>query len=368
MKKKKMSIAGKVRQNSKEKARGSASYGYLNLPQGVNVFKVEPGGRVTMDIMPYEISDPRHPDSSDQVPLEVGDLWYKRPFKLHRNVGVDKESIVCPTSFGKRCPICNYRAERMRAGADKEETGPMRASDRNLYAIIPHGVKGFDKKPYIWDISAFCFQNMLSEEIEESEENAEFANLEDGLTLKVRFSEESIGTGKGSTSFAKVSRIDFVERDEQYDEKILKDIPDLDKVLSCPDYKVLERKFLELDPDEEEEEETSAQAEPEEEEEAPTPRKRKKVKPEPEEEDEPEEEEEEEAPTPPRRKKAKPEPEPEEEEEEEEEAPTPKRKGKPAKKESGDCPFGHKFGKDCEKHEDCDECDKWDECIEAKEG
>ena len=349
MKKKKMSIAGKVRQNSKEKARGSASYGYLNLPQGVNVFKVEPGGRVTMDIMPYEISDPRHPDSSDQVPLEVGDLWYKRPFKLHRNVGVDKESIVCPTSFGKRCPICNYRAERMRAGADKEETGPMRASDRNLYVVIPHGVKGFDKKPYIWDISAFCFQNMLSEEIEESEENAEFANLEDGLTLKVRFSEESIGTGKGSTSFAKVSRIDFVERDEQYDEKILKDIPDLDKVLSCPDYKVLERKFLELDPDEEEEEETSAQAEPEEEEEAPTPRKRKRVKPEPEPEPEPEEED-------------------EPEEEEEEEAPAPKRKGKPAKKESGDCPFGHKFGKDCEKHEDCDECDKWDECIEAKEG
>ena len=29
------------------------------------------------------------------------------------------------------------------------------------------------------------------------------------------------------------------------------------------------------------------------------------------------------------------------------------------------CPFGHVFGKDCEKFDDCDSCDLWDDCIEA---
>ena len=31
------------------------------------------------------------------------------------------------------------------------------------------------------------------------------------------------------------------------------------------------------------------------------------------------------------------------------------------------CPYGHRFGIDCETKDDCDQCDEWDECIEYKE-
>ena len=356
-KKRKINLASKVRKNSEERGRGAA-YGYLTLPQGSKVFKVEPGSRVTLDILPYIVSDPKHPDNSDQVEINAGDIWYKRPFRLHRNVGVDKQSIVCPTSFGKRCPICNYRADRMRTGAPKTETDPLRASERNLYVVVPFDSKEFDSKPHIWDISNFCFQSMLGEELDESEENAAFANLEDGLSLKIRFSEEVIGTGKKTNKFAKVSRIDFVEREEQYDESILDKVPDLDKVLTCMDYDALEKKFLELDDgadsdsDDSEDEKPKRPAKPA--------RSKAKKEPEPEEdEDEPEEEPEEDEDEPPKK---------------------PTRKGKTAsskeeakpektgKKGKDRCPHGHKFGVDCEEHDSCDDCDIWDDCIEAKEG
>ena len=45
------------------------------------------------------------------------------------------------------------------------------------------------------------------------------------------------------------------------------------------------------------------------------------------------------------------------------------KKDKSSKKSKpGDnCPHGHKFGVDCEKHEICDDCDEWDPCLEEKE-
>jgi hypothetical protein len=110
---------------------------------------------------------------------------------------------------------------------------------------------------------------------------------------------------------------------------------------------------------------------------------RKPKAPEPEEEDEEEEEE----PKPKKKAAKKPEPEPEEEEEEEDvcvacqgtgknskggeckicQGSGEKPKAKPENKAGvKKCPFGHKFGTDCEKFDTCDDCDLWDECIDAK--
>ena len=38
----------------------------------------------------------------------------------------------------------------------------------------------------------------------------------------------------------------------------------------------------------------------------------------------------------------------------------PKAEAKPATKTQ--CPYNHKYGVDCEKHEDCDNCECWDAC------
>ena len=37
------------------------------------------------------------------------------------------------------------------------------------------------------------------------------------------------------------------------------------------------------------------------------------------------------------------------------------------KKANNKCPEGHKFGKDCEKFDECDDCDLWEKCIDESD-
>jgi len=349
---------GKVSKDSQRQKAQASQFGYLNLPKGIQMFQEEPG-RVWLDILPYKVTDEKHPDRDDELGIAVpGELWYKRPFKIHRNVGVNNETVVCLTSIGKRCPICEYRAKLRKEGGNEEEVAALRPSRRNLYVVVPKNNKKYDEEPHIWDISQYCFQDLLNDEIEEDEEVAGFPDLEDGLTLKIRFSEEKFG----KNTFSMASRIDFIDRDEAYDESILDEVPNLDEILEVLPYKRMEAKFFELD---EAEEETEDEEEEDDIPDFSSKRKRRKLK-EPEEEEEEEEEEEDKPKQKSGSKPVKAEEEPEEEEEEEPPARRTKRNKK--KKTANKCPYGHVFGKDCDEYpDDCDECDLWDECIEASE-
>lgn len=362
MTKSKSKFRGRVSRDAHRQKQSASNYGYLQLPSGVSMFKEEPGGRIRLDIMPYIVTEERHPDRDDENQIAIpGDVWYKRPFKVHRGIGSGNDSYVCPTSIGKRCPICDYRLKRMKEGAEREETDALKPSLRNLYVVIPVKSKEHEEEPHIWDISQAMFQKLLNEELEENPDYEIFPDLEEGLTLYIRFDSRTIG--KRGRPFAEASRIDFEDRKEMYDESIMDEIPDLDKVLKIYSFKELEMKFLEID----EEEPGEPVIEDEEEEEVVRKplRKHKTV----EEESEPEEEQEEE----PVRKIKKPirKQEPEEEEEQEEEK--PKRNiRKPVLttkgKDNGErCPHGHRFGIDTEKFDECDDCTLWDTCIEEKE-
>ena len=357
--KRKGSFKGKVAADAKRQKSAASNYGYLKLGRDVQIFKEEPGSRVRLDIMPYEVTDQNHPDRNDDLGIaQKGDLWYKRPFKIHRNIGASNETVVCPTGIGKKCPICEYRTKRMREGADKEETNALRPALRNLYAVVPVDSKSHEAVPHVWDISQYLFQNLLNDELEEDADYERFPELEDGLTLRIRFDSKTIGK---SNPFAEASRIDFEDRKKAYGEDILEDIPNLDDMLTILSYKQLEAMFMEVE-DEDIAEEDVEEAEEKDDIPKPPRRRRKKAEPEPEEDEEEEEEEEEEVPD-----------EEEEPEEEEEEKPKPKtrtrtrdkKKGKKDEKER--CPYGHRFGIDTEEFDDCDECEEWDDCIEAKE-
>lgn len=383
----KRKFKGSVSRNAAKQARG-AQFGHLKLPKGLNVFKEDPGSRVNLDIMPYEVTVSNHPDRDDEYEIAVnGSLWYKRPYWLHRSIGSDNQSIVCPSSAGQKCPICEYRAQLLKEGADwsDDSVKALKPSMRNLYVVIPKGNKKYDEVPHVWDISQFLFQEKLNEEIGENEEYEVFPDLEEGLTLRIRFSKESFGSNK----FAETSRIDFKKRDKPYDESILEDIPSLDDLLEIPSYKAVEAIFFggidpeEVDPEEEEEEEKKPA------------RNRKRPQPEPEEDDddeddedddddvdvEPEEEEEEEEeeqkgapPKPPARTRGKKTEEPKKDNKKADKVDSKKNDKKPSKKEedkkSGkkSCPYGHKFGNDCEEYDECDKCKMWEACMDASEG
>ena len=375
MKKKTKKFGNKVAGNSKKQNQEGSSYGYMQLPKGIGVFKEEPGGTCLLDILPYEVSDKRHPDRDDSLEIAVqGELWYKRPFKIHRQVGVNNEAIVCPTSIGRKSIISEYRTKRMNEGAPKDETDGYKQSKRNLYIVVPKELKGFkqdyEEKPHIWNISQAMFQKLLNEEVAENEDYGIFPDLEEGLSLRIRWASKTIGKSK---PFAEASRIDFEERDEPYDESILKTVPDLDKVLIVLSADEIERMFFELEDEPETKDKTK---DPEDE--KPAEAKGRGTKKE-----EPKKKEKEDPPfdsdgdecvacegtgTNSKGRECRicegtgVKPEEKEKEPEKEKETTPK------KSSDSECPKGHEWATDCEEYpDDCDDCDLWDKCLSAKE-
>ena len=318
-------FAGTVSRNAARQLRNQ--FGYLRLPKGVAVFEEEPGSRVSLDFIPYKITSAKHPDRDDEYGVAMpGGYWYKRPFFLHRNVGADNQTVVCPTSNGDKCPICEYRAKLLKEGADwnDESVRALKPSRRNLYVVVPKGNRKYDEVPHIWDISQHCFQDALNEELSENETYETFPDPQEGYTLQIRFSEETYRTNK----FAKTSRIDFVERAKQYKDSIMDEVPSLDEVLDVPSYKTLEALFFgglsASEVDEwtfDDEDETSP------------PKVAKPAKADDEDDDPPK-------PAPKMSRTAK----------------------DPAKSR---CPHGHEFGTDCDEYDDCDKCAVWDACQSA---
>jgi len=372
------SFKDKVAFNSAQSRSKTGNYGHLLLPRGVSVFKEEPASRVDMDMIPYIIKEDRHPDRDEERDVAVkGSMWYKRPYKLHRSVGPENVNLVCPVSFGKRCPICEHRSRLLAQGADwkDEAVKSARPSDRNVYYVIPKGHKKFEERIHIWDISNFLFQQHLDEELDENPDFGMFPDLESGLMMRIRFSEETFERNK----YAATSRIDFVERDYAYGEEMIKDLVPLDQVLQVKDYRDISSIYHEG--------EDVAEAEDgAEEDEAPRvavmarPKANGSTKPiarmtrsdpkpqeEPEEDEAPVEEPVEEAP-PPRQVMRRAEPaKPVAAPVAAKPAAKPVSRPAPAAVASGECPSGYQFGIECDKHDECEECPVWSDCYAAQE-
>jgi len=359
--KKKSRFKGTVSRNAERQARGSSQYGYLRLPKGVNVFKEEPRTRVELDIIPYVVTYDNHPDKDEEYRIAVkGELWYKRPYWLHRSVGPDNQSVVCPSSVGKPCPICEYRAQLLKDGVkwDDDTVKALKPSMRNLYVVIPKNNKNYPEEPHIWDISQFLFQDKLNEEIQENEECETFPDLEEGYTLRIRFAEGTFGTNK----FAEVSRIDFIERKKPYDESILEKIPSLDDMLEILPYPTIEAMFFgNMSPDEDEDEEYDDED-------------LKKKKEDEDIDDDMDEDEDEYDEDIDDDEDVDEYDEDIDDDEDEEEYDKKKAKSSPKRrtteqksKGKNSCPYGHEFGVDNDSYDDCDNCEVWEKCLEASE-
>ena len=179
-------------------------------------------------------------------------------------------------------------------------------------------------------------------------------------------------------SMWEVRSITFTERDD-FDEKILDEIPNLDTILKVIPYNTLKDKFFEMEHepdagaiepvDDDEKDERPVRSHRKEQSE-PIRRKRRE-----EPEEDPDEEEapparskRTEAPASPMRRKPAPAKE-EEPEDEPEEDPTPVRRGKSEQTSKGGktCPYGHRFGVDTDNFDDCADCELWDDCIDKKQ-
>ena len=303
---KKISFKGQASAAAEERASRTSGYGYLKLPKNLGVFSPEPGKSITLDFFPYEVTSKNHPDKHEETGRAVkGAWWYKRPFKIHRNIGSDKTTEVCLGSINKPCPVCEYKVKRAKEGAEQDELKALKASDRDLYIVNPHDSPKHEAgKLYVFDISEYLFQNFLDAEMKEDVPD-DFFDPEEGVSLKVRFKATTMGTSK---PFAEADKITVIDRKKQYKEAFYMTAPDLDAILHVMTYEELWAKFFEVDAEETEEDETpkakksaKKKIQDDDEEDEAAARKKKKVVVE-----EDEDEEDEEEPAPVRKKKTVP--------------------------------------------------------------
>ena len=166
-KKKKSKFGANVVADVERRKKEGSAYGYLNLPKGLKMFKESDGidtkGRVHLDIIPYIVSDKHHKDANpDTDTAQIGEPWYKKPISVHRGIGVDNESVVCPRTIGKKCPICEHRDKQIKDGEDKDDI-INKAQLRNLYLVYPIGSKNYDEEIHLWDISDYLSQQKLDD-------------------------------------------------------------------------------------------------------------------------------------------------------------------------------------------------------------
>jgi len=370
-KKSKNSFRGRTGDDARKRTSEKSRYGYLEIPKGFSIFKEEASDKpVFLDFVPYRVTEPHHP-AEEQITPER--LWYHRRFKMHRYIGSENEAVVCLSSIRKKCPICLAYAELMRAGTDKDKEAAkqIKMKERMLYFVIPRKHKDYEEVPHIWDISYYNFTELLLDELKTDENYEGFPSLENGMTLRIRFGEKSIGKGQ---PFPQATRVDFKDRDD-IDDSILDDLPDMLSLLEILPYKELEAKFLEIDDDDD----TGAEAED--------------MPKQPEEYGRPESMPEE---TPKDKKEEEPTTDSNEciacegtgenskgnecrichgtgenpEKQEEEDARKQARRNEKKKNDNGpNCPHGHQFGVDTDEYEDdCNNCAEWDPCFDKKEG
>lgn len=316
-------FSGKVRQALENEAK-PVVFGYVNMPDGWEYFDPmkartkdctadnEEPWLIELDIMPYTVTSENHMEKDVKNGIAIaGDAWFRSRFLGHRNVNNHRD--LCLKTIGLPCPICDYRKELLDSGRswDEQEVKDLRPQNRDLYIVIPKNSNDYEDKPYLWDVSTFTFSEEIKKKLNILEKKKRtqgkyegFADLEEGFTLEVAF----IVNKFNGNEFAKISGIDFIDREEQYTWDKLDEMPKLDDLFRFKTYKELQSEFYNSNTDGEEEEEK--------------------------------------------------------EDEEVVSEPTTKRKQKTIVTTSK-CPHGHEFGDDFDKKSECRSCDVYDDCLDV---
>ena len=338
-------------------------------------------GRNRINIVPYEIKTKNHP-LVKRGEFEIGDKDYVMDIFVHRGVGPSEASVLClKSTYGKPCPICEQSAILRKQGKEKE-AGDLKASRRVFYNI--QDMKEPDKLK-VFETSHYLFEKELIDEARDDEEGGfvDFADPIDGKEIKFRASDVQ----KGSIKYKEFKSFSFEDRDDPISDELLESAISFDEIMNVPTYEEVEKILFGQDEDDEDEEsEKPAKKskydddEEDEDEESEKPAKKSKYDDDEEDDDRPAKKsskkyDEDEGDDEPEEKSAKKSSKNRDEEESEDDEESPK---KPVKKVeddeeseeksscSGRCKFGHCYGKDVDKYDDCDDCDTWDKCVNNK--
>lgn len=261
----------------------------FTIPEGMNIMKLKNPGNKKLEIIPYEVGE-RFPI----VGFEPGDMHWELRFWMHRNVGADQKSVVCPAqTTGSKCPICEHRARlQTDSEADPKLIAALKPKERQLILVVDHA--DMEKGVQLYETSYYNFGKALKTALDDDEGDEEgyqfFADQEEGFTLRCTVTEEKTG----ENNYNAITRIAFQPRKVELDGDFYGHEICLQDLLIIPEYEELKKRFLQIEDDDDSEGEPKAGGKK-------IRAKKKKEEPEEEESEDPEEEE----PKPAAKKKSK---------------------------------------------------------------
>lgn len=203
-------------------SRDESRAGYLDLPEGVSIFKLEHTGNAAykLDFIPYIVG-------KGNPAADPGMEYFERTFYVHRKLGADgMSSAICNLStFRKRCRICEHRDQLRKDGMSWKDTADLNPKTRILFRVFNRGDKAAGIQ--VWETGDYkTFGAMLKAKIGAVEDYANFSDLEDGYTLQLSVIEDKFG--ENAQKFKAVTSIEMIKRKNPLPAEWLEEGPNLD--------------------------------------------------------------------------------------------------------------------------------------------
>ena len=240
--------AGSKRRDAQHRTGGD--WTTMNIPEGVDIFTPKEKS-FRLDIVPFKVGQ-------GNPYAESGEWYYERTFFVHRGIGPEGNSYVCPAkTSGGKCPICEERAQLARdPDGDENLIKDLRPKERQIFLFLDRDEE--EKGVQIFEFSNWNFGRLLDERRQEGDEDgdeyvAEFDDPGGGAVLRVKFKEESGGGYK----YMVARSIDFKPRPNGLDEKYLEHGICPDDLLKILDYDELKKVFLQIEDDDDDDDDES---------------------------------------------------------------------------------------------------------------
>lgn len=222
--------------------------------------KPELGTEFFLDIIPFEITDKKHPDYKllKEEMLTYKEEWmedFKLNLDVHRGVGPEKKQVVCPKrNYGKPCPICEEHDRLMeehgfagtkdgwKKGGKVEAIKNLRPSNRSFFIVRDLNNEGVMK---FFEYSNFWFTKNLEAQVKD-ERNAVrnpkdilLGDLsDDGYSIAFKFTPSTFDDEKPGE--VKVFKFESRDKGDGYPDDDLFKAPKLDTMVKILSYDQIE--------------------------------------------------------------------------------------------------------------------------------